>query len=296
MRRLGALFGGDENDSVAKDSFVWFRQGLEELGWTEGRNLRMDVRWAAGDPERMRAFAKELVDLSPDVIFVNTPAATKAVQRQTQVIPIVFSGVGDPVAGDLLKSVASPEGNSTGVTNYFPSFGSKWLELLKVAVPNLSRTALLFNPDISTGAYFANLDAAAPRLGVTIVRIPYRNVADLQHAIDAFAAEPDGGLIVLPPAPLAASRALINRLAVQHGLPIMAGNRAQAADGGLMSYGPNYPDLYRRTAGLRGPHPARRQGGGPNGSVPDQVRASSQSQDRQGDAPDTAGSLPRPRR
>jgi putative ABC transport system substrate-binding protein len=261
MRRVGVLFGGDESDPVVKSRLAWFRQGLEELGWTDGRNLRLDLRWAAGDLERMRTFAKELVDLSPDVILVNTPAATKAMQRQTQTIPLVFAGVGDPVAGGLLKSVASPEGNTTGVTNYFPSFGGTWLELLKEAVPRLSRTALLFNPDISTGAYFATLEAAAPQFAVTLVRSPYRDAADLVHAIDAFAAEPNGGLIILPPAPIATSRALINRLAVQHGVPMIYGDGAQAAEGGLMSYGPVYRDLYQRNAYyvdrvLRGAKPA----------------------------------------
>jgi putative ABC transport system substrate-binding protein len=261
VRRVSALFGGDESDPIVKDRIAWFRRGLEELGWIEGRNLRSDWRWAAGDPERMRTFAKELVDLRPDVILVNTPAATKAMQRQTQTIPIVFAGVGDPVAGGLLKNVASPEGNSTGVTNYFPSFGGKWLELLKEAVPRLSRVALLFNPDISTGAYFATLEAAAPQFSVSLVRTPYRDAADLVHAIDAFATEPNGGLIILPPAPIATSRALVNRLAVQHGIPMIYGDGAQAAEGGLMSYGPVYRDLYQRNAYyvdriLRGAKPA----------------------------------------
>jgi putative ABC transport system substrate-binding protein len=247
-RRVGVLMGGDESDPIVKDRLVAFRQGLEELGWIEGRNLRLDMRWAAGDPQRMQTLAKELVDLKPDVILVNTPAATKAMQRQTQTIPLIFAGVGDPVAGGLLKNVARPEGNATGVTNYFPSFGGKWLELLKEAVPRLSKVSLLFNPDISTGAYFATLEAAAPQFAVTLVRIPYRDAADLVHAIDAFGAEPDGGIIVLPPGPIATNRALINRLGIERHLPTIYGDRAQAVEGGLMSYGPVYRDLYLRNA------------------------------------------------
>jgi putative ABC transport system substrate-binding protein len=169
-------------------------------------------------------------------------------QRQTQAIPIVFTGVGDPVAGGLLKNVASPEGNSTGVTNYFPSFGGKWLELLKEAVPRISRIGLLFNPDISTGAYFSIVEGAAPQFAVTLLRMPYRDAADLVHAIDAFAAEPNGGLIILPPSPIATNRALVNQLAVQHMVPVIYGDGAQAAEGGLLSYGPVYRELYQRNA------------------------------------------------
>jgi putative ABC transport system substrate-binding protein len=248
LRRVGVLMAADEGDATIKSRFSAFTRALADLGWVDGRNLQLDVRWAAGDPERMRTFAKELVGLQPDLIFTVTPAATKAMQRQTQAIPIIFTGVGDPVAGGLLESVARPEGNTTGATNFVPSFGGKWLELLKEAVPRLSRVALIFNPEVSTGTYFAPIDAAASQLSVAVTRIPYRDAADLVRAIDSFATSPNGGVIILPPNPTGSNRALINRLAVEHMLPSVYGDPSLAFEGGLMSYGPDGRDLYRRSA------------------------------------------------
>jgi putative ABC transport system substrate-binding protein len=248
MRRIGMLLGADESDPSAKERFAAFVQALAELGWVDGRNLRLDVRWGSGNAERITRSAKELVDLRPDVIFATTPAATKAVQRETQTLPIIFSGVGDPTAGGLLANVAKPEGNATGATNYLPSFGSKWLELLKEAVPRVSRVALVFNPDISTGAYFAPLEAAASQVSVELTRLPYRDAADLVRAIDAFGREPNGGLILLPPNPIGSNRALINRLAIEHALPTVTGDPAYAVEGGLLAYGPDFRDEYRRAA------------------------------------------------
>lgn len=248
MRRVGALLGGDEGDPVMKDRFSVVVQRLADLGWIDGHNLRLDVRWGAGDAERIRRFAKELADLQPDAIFAQTPAATQAMQHQTQTIPIIFTGVGDPTASGLLQNVAKPEGNTTGATNYVPSFGSKWLELLKEVAPRVSRAALIFNPGISTGAYFAPLDAGASRLAVALTRLPYRDAADLVHAIDAFGREPNSGLIILPPSPVGSNRALINRLAVEHALPTLYVAREFASEGGLMSYGPDLRDEVQRSA------------------------------------------------
>jgi putative ABC transport system substrate-binding protein len=248
VRRIGVLLTGDEGDLASKSRLSWLTQDLSDLGWIDGRNLRLDLRWPGGDLDRIRMFAKELVELKPDVIFVGSPAATQALQRQTQTIPIIFTGVGDPVVGGMLKNVARPEGNTTGVTNLIPSIGGKWLELLKEAVPRTSRIALIFNPDISTGAYFAPIEAAASQFAITVIRTPYRDAADLVRAIDAFAADADGGLIVLPPNPVASNRALINRLAVQHALPVIYSNTENTGEGGLMSYGPDIRDLYRRCA------------------------------------------------
>jgi putative tryptophan/tyrosine transport system substrate-binding protein len=260
-RRIGVLNGGTEGDPLQKERMSWLAQDLAELGWSDGRNVQLDVRWGAGDPERMQMLAKGLVGLQPDVILVNTPAATKTMQGQTHTIPIVFTGVGDPVASGVLRNVARPEGNATGITNYFPSMGGKWLELLKEAVPRVSRVGLIFNPDVSTGAYFAALEAAAAQLSVTLVRVPYRDAADVVRTIDAFAAEPNGGLILLPPGPNGDSRVLINRLAVQHKLPMMVLLSELAAEGSLMSYGPNNRDIFRGAASyldriLRGTKPA----------------------------------------
>jgi putative ABC transport system substrate-binding protein len=248
MRRIGVLLNGDEGDPASKSRLNWLTQDLSDLGWTDGRNLRLDLRWPGGDLDRIRMLAKELVDLKPDVIFVSTPAATRALQRQTQTIPIIFTGVGDPVVGGMLKNVARPEGNTTGVTNFIPSIGGKWLELLKEAVPRTSRIALIFNPDVSTGAYFASIEAAASRFAIKVIKTPYRDAADLVHAIDAFAADADGGLIVLPPSPVGSNRVLINRLAAQHALPVIYPSPDFTAEGGLMSYGPDTRDMYRLCA------------------------------------------------
>jgi putative tryptophan/tyrosine transport system substrate-binding protein len=261
MRRIGVLLGRDESDPEMKSRMSWLTQDLAELGWSDGRNMRLDIRFGAGDIGRIREYAKELVELKPDVLFVQTPAATKELQRRTTTIPIVFSAVGDPVAGGLLKSVSKPEGNATGATNYLPSLGGKWLELLKEAVPAVSRVALIYNPDISTGAYFVALEAAASQFRVSVIKTPYRDAADLVRAIDTFAAETNGGIIVLPPAPIVGNRALINRLAVQHALPVMHTDRSFTAEGGLMSYGIVGRDEYRRSATyvdriLRGAKPA----------------------------------------
>jgi putative ABC transport system substrate-binding protein len=261
VRRIGFLSGGTEGDPYQKGRLSWITQDLAELGWAEGRNVQQEVRWGAGDPGRMQTLAKELVSLQPDVILVTTPAATKTMQAQTQTIPIVFNGVGDPVASGVLTNIARPEGNATGVTNYFPSMGGKWLELLKEAVPRVSRIGPMFNPDISTGAYFAALEAAAAQFSVMLVKIPYRDAADIVHTIDAFSAEPNGGLILMPPGPSGENRALINRLAVQHMLPMMVLVPEFAAEGSLISYGPNNRDIMRRTASyldriLRGAKPA----------------------------------------
>jgi putative tryptophan/tyrosine transport system substrate-binding protein len=232
--------GGDEGDALAKDILSRFVQRLAELGWIDGRNLRLDVRWGAANAERIQRFAKELIDLMPDVIFAQTPAATKAMQHQTQTTPIIFAGVGDPTAAGILENLAKPEGNTTGATNYVPSFAGKWLEVFKEAVPRLSRVGLIFNPDISTGAYFAAIETAGSRLGVEVMRIPYRDAADLVRALDSFGRQPNGALLMLPPTPIGSNRALISRLAVEHALPVMAPNRATLGEGVLMSYGPDF--------------------------------------------------------
>jgi putative tryptophan/tyrosine transport system substrate-binding protein len=248
VRRIGVLLSGDEGDPGSKIRLSWLTQDLSDLGWMDGRNLRLDFRWPGADLDRIGRLAKELIDLKPDVIFVSTPAATRTLQRQTQTVPIIFTAVGDPVVGGILKNVARPEGNTTGVTNFIPSIGGKWLELLKEAVPRTSRIGLLFNPDISTGAYFAPIETAASQFAVTVIRTPYRDAVDLVHAIDAFAADAGGGLIVLPPSPVGSNRALINRLAVRHALPVMYTNTDYTAEGGFMAYGPELRDLYRHCA------------------------------------------------
>jgi putative ABC transport system substrate-binding protein len=246
MRRVGVLIPFDENDPVAKDRLAWFTQGLAGLGWTEGRNVRLDVRYAAGNVGRMRNLAKELVDLQPDVIVVNGGVPTKAAQQQTRTIPIIFVQAGDAIANGLVSNIARPEGNTTGITNNFLSFGGKWLELLKEAAPRIAKVALVYNPELGFEAYFPSIDAAAAQHHVTTIRTPVRNSEEIERALDALAAEPNGGLVAVPPLFLDVERELMNRLAIRHRLPSIHSDRSAIAEGGLMSYAPDTAELYRR--------------------------------------------------
>jgi putative ABC transport system substrate-binding protein len=251
VRQIGVLNPGDENSSAAKLYWPLFTQGLEERGWVNGRNLRIEHRWAGGNVDRMRTLARELSDLRPDVIVVTSSRATKAAQEQTRTIPIVFVYAGDPVASGILTNIARPEGNTTGVTDLFPSIGGKWLELLKEAIPRLTRVALIFNPDFRTEFMLTAIEAAAVQYSVKAMRIVVRDSAEIAPAIDAFATEPDGGIIVVPPVGLLPSSVqVINRLALQHRLPTFYNARflGVAEEGGLMSYGADIPDLFRRGA------------------------------------------------
>jgi putative ABC transport system substrate-binding protein len=237
VRRIGILYVGVEGDRIDQARLGALREGLAKLGWIEGRNVRIDLRSSAGDPDRLRAQADELVRLAPDVIVVAGGPAVQALLQQTRTIPIVFTNVGDPVAVGLLKNIARPEGNATGITSLFQSIGGKWLELLKEAAPRTARVALIFAPENVNDQYFAVIDAAAAVLAVKAIRTPYRNAAELERAIDAFAAEPNGGLLIVPPPPTSSNRELINRLALKYRLPTIYTNKYIVAEGGMMSYG-----------------------------------------------------------
>jgi putative ABC transport system substrate-binding protein len=228
-----------------------FREELAKLGWVEGHNLRMDFRFTGNDTDRTHAYAAELVSLAPDVIVTETVVATLELQHQTSTIPIVFTGAGDPGASRLVKDIAHPEGNTTGITNLFFSIGGKWLELLKQVSPGLERVGLIYNPQLvisDTGNFFPSIEEAARSSGVKVIKLPYRDAVDIVHQIDAFAADTNGGLIVMPPPPNAANREAILRLAVQHRLPSMHTARLFVAEGGLISYGWNPDDRWPRTA------------------------------------------------
>jgi putative ABC transport system substrate-binding protein len=219
VRRIGVLDRGDEADRRTQTQHGVMREGLAKLGWIEGRNVRFDGRFAGDDPDRLHAHADDLVRLGPDVIAVVSLPATRALLQRTQTIPIVFANVGDPVVGGLLKNIARPEGNATGTTNLFQTLAGKWLELLKEAAPRITRVALIFAADIGVENYFAAIEPAAQVLGIKAIRTPYREAAELERAIDAFAAEPDGGLVIVPPPPTPSNRQLINRLALKYRLP-----------------------------------------------------------------------------
>jgi putative ABC transport system substrate-binding protein len=252
MRRIGMLLDGTESDQTTQARIAALREGLAKLGWVEDRNLRIDLRFAGDDSDRFRAHAAELVSLAPEVIVTGTGGTTRALQQKTRSIPIVITAAGDPIANGTVKSLARPEGNVTGVTNLFGSIGGKWLELLKEAAPRVERVALIDNLQVdrpATGSvYIPSIADAARTLGVKTVNMPYRDPVDIVRAMDAFAAEPNGGLISLPPPPNATSRQTIFRLAAQHRLPAIFADRSLAAEGGLMAYGSVALDRFRRAA------------------------------------------------
>jgi putative ABC transport system substrate-binding protein len=247
VRRIGVLVGGAEDNSNTRANLAALGDGLAKLGWIEGRNLRIDLRFTLSDPARMRAYAVELVSLAPDVIVTSSRPATTAVQEQTKSIPIVFTAGNDPVSNGLLQNIARPEGNTTGFTSTVDSLIGKWLALLKEAAPHVTRVALVFNPQTVNAGYFGSIEAAAPLPGVQAIKTPVRDPLELVRAIDAFAAEPNGGLLVVPVLP-EDSYQMLHRVAAQHRLPAIHSNRGRVVDGGLMAYGTDFPDIYSRAA------------------------------------------------
>jgi putative ABC transport system substrate-binding protein len=262
VRRIGALLSGTKDGP--QSAIAVFRERLAMLGWVEGSNLRIDYRFAGADPDRFAAYAEELVNLRPDLILALTGLAARAVQQRTAVIPIVFVGGGDPASAGLVGNIARPGGNITGFANDFASVGGKWLELFKEAVPGLTRVAHVvsavtvnYNPGIEIST---TMDAAAVRLGVTIVRVQVHNTAEIEPAISALAAAPNGGLLVTGNIASAHYFEAIRRLALHYRLPLMYGAAAIVAEGVMMSYGSDSLDLVRRAASyvdriLRGAKP-----------------------------------------
>jgi putative ABC transport system substrate-binding protein len=250
VRRIGWLIGGAENDRGWRANEAALRKALAKLGWIEGRNLRTDLRFAADDPGRVGALATEVVGLAPDVIVTSSGAATRAVHQQTQTMPIVFTASGDAVADGLVRNIARPEGNITGFSLREPSVAGKWLELLKEAAPRVTRVALLFNPELSPTypSYVSSIETAAPALGTQTIKMPVRNAVEITRAIDAFAAEPRGALIVLPPAPTSTIRDTIFQLVTEHQLPAIYSSLAAVAAGGLLAYATDLVDQHRRAA------------------------------------------------
>jgi putative tryptophan/tyrosine transport system substrate-binding protein len=248
VRRLGILWPGAVNDSVSNIWHNAFVQGLSELGWIEGRNLHIDVRWHPRDAGEARAFARELIDLHPDVLVTGTVLLVRVLQQETHIIPIVMNGAGDPVVSGLVKSLSRPEGNTTGVTDIWTSLSGRWLELLREAMPSLARIALVFNPDRSGNGrhpFEEAAEQAGVQYGVKTTRMLVRNVDEIESAIPAFAAEPNGGLMVLPPPPVASERETINRLAIRYRLPVSYQDPNFVKEGGLLSYGADFLDMSR---------------------------------------------------
>jgi putative tryptophan/tyrosine transport system substrate-binding protein len=249
LRRVGVLMAFDENDPKPKAWISGFKQGLAELGWTDGRNLGIDVRWAAGSVDRMRTFAKDLVDLQPDVIVANSTPITALLQRETRTIPIVFVAVSDPVGASFVASLPHPGGNITGFADAETAMVGKWLELLTEIAPGIKRIAAMFNPDTAAGggSYFLPpLEAAAQLLKVYLVIARVHNDAEIEQVITALGREPGGGLIVVPDGFMVVHRAAIIALAARNNVPAVYWQSLFAKDGGLLSYGPDYSDLFRR--------------------------------------------------
>jgi putative ABC transport system substrate-binding protein len=248
VRRVGVLIFGAEDDPVTQTRVDGLRKGLEMRDWVEGRNLQIDFRFAAADPERIRSYARELVSLAPDVIVTGASPVTRAVLAQTQTIPVVFVEVTNEVGYGLSGKLARAEANSTGITNLYLAIGARWLELLKEAAPHLARVALLFNPEFEPRAYLAAIEAAAGAYGVKTARVPARNADEIEHCVAAIAAEPNGGLLVVPPPPAISGIRLIFKLANQYRLPAIYPTRGFAAEGGLMAYGAVSGDLFQQAA------------------------------------------------
>jgi putative tryptophan/tyrosine transport system substrate-binding protein len=263
VRRIGVLSGISASDPDVPLRVTAFREGLQQHGWTEGQGIQTEYRWAAGDIKRMQAFAEELVELRPEIVVAQSTPAVAALLKATRTIPIVFVNVADPIGSGFVGSLAKPGANVTGFTNFEPTMGEKWLELLKEVSPQMTRVCLIFNPNTtpSRGAFFLRLiEAAAPKFAVRPVVSPVNAPGEIEGALTDFAREPGGGLIPLPDTFMSAHRQAIIALAVRHRLPAIYPFRYFATDGGLMSYGVETVDIYRRSASyvdriLRGAKP-----------------------------------------
>jgi putative ABC transport system substrate-binding protein len=263
LRRVGVLMGIAESDSDARSRANAFQQGLQELGWIEGQNIRIEYRWAAADPERMRAHAVELVASAPDVILGNTTPVVVALRQSTRTIPMVFVQVVDPIGAGFVSSLARPGGNVTGYVNFEFSMAGKWVETLKQISPGVTRAGIVHNPETApfSTLFLQVIDAAAPSFPLEAVRILVRTAAELESGIAAFAAKPGGGLIILPDLFNTSHRDAIISLAARYRLPAVYPFRYFVESGGLISDGVDTADLFRQSASyvdriLKGEKPA----------------------------------------
>ena len=249
LRRIGMLMSLAETDPEGQARAAAFREGLQELGWTEGRNIRIEYRFATGSAERMRPHAAELVGLEPEVIFAGGTVALTVLHQATRKVPIVFAQVTDPVEAGFVTSLARPGGNLTGLSQHEFTVGVKWLELLKQIAPSVTRVAVIYDPaNPAAAGYLHAIEPAAPSFGAQVSAAAVRDAAEIARAIEAFAAAPNGGLVVLPGAAAAVHRDLIIALAARHRLPAVYAFRYHVISGGLASYGVDNIDLYKRAA------------------------------------------------
>ena len=263
MRRIGVLMGLVVSDPEAQSRVAAFENGLRELGWVKGRNLWIEYRWAGDGENVLRDQAAELLGMAPDLILANSTPVTAALREQSQVVPVVFTQVTDPVGQGLVPNLAHPGGNLTGFTSFEFSIGTKWLQALKQTAPHVTRVALVFNPQSAPFAdlFLRPVEAAAPSFAVTPIAAAVRAADDLDRVFDALAREANGGLMVLPDIGMTNHREALIALAAHHRVPAVYPFRYFAASGGLMSYGTDMAEVFRRAAGyvdriLKGEKPA----------------------------------------
>jgi putative ABC transport system substrate-binding protein len=264
MRRVGVLLPYIEGDPEAQAQVGAFRQALQQLGWTDGRNVRIDMRWGGGEVAGIRSVAKELVALPADVMLARTTPATAALLQESRTIPIVFVVVSDPVGDGFVASFAHPGGNVTGFTNVEASLGGKWLEVLKEIAPAVTRVAVMFGPKTSPGGgsyYLGLVKGAAASLGVAVTATPVQDASEIERAVDAFGHAPNGGLVLTPDVVTTTHREVLIAAAARHRLPAIYAYRYFPAQGGLASYGIDVIDQWRRAASyvdriLRGAKPS----------------------------------------
>jgi putative tryptophan/tyrosine transport system substrate-binding protein len=262
VRRMGVLMGMTADDPESQVRLAAFAQGLQQLGWTVGQNIQIDYRWGGGNAEMMRKNATELIALAPDIILAHSSTAVTPLLQATRTIPIVFTTVADPVGAGYVDSLARPGGNVTGFSNFEYTIGGKWLELLKEIAPRVTRVAVLRESAIAAGpGQFGVIQAAAPAMGVEVFPVDVRNADEIERAVTAFAQSSNSGLIVSASPGAALHRDLIITLAARHKLPAVYPYRYVVAAGGLLSYGPDFADQFRRAASyidriLKGAKPA----------------------------------------
>jgi putative tryptophan/tyrosine transport system substrate-binding protein len=264
MRRIGVLMQVGDNDTEAQARIKVFQGTLQQLGWSNGRNIRFEYRWADGKDDRAQKSAKELVGLELDVIVGQGIISARALQRATNTIPVVFVQVTNPVGAGFVTSLAHPTGNITGFSMYEPDMGTKWLEILKEVAPSVTRVAVLFNPETAPGRgiFFERaIEAASPSLALKPLAVPVHDAAEIERAIDAVAQESNSGLVLPPDATTYVHRELVVRLAAEHRLPAIFSQRFFTTVGGLVCYGVDTAELFRQTASyvdriLRGAKPS----------------------------------------